>query len=235
MKKLLSAVLCMALMASLAACGSKPAAPQAPETPAPEVSAPETPAPEAPAPETPVPDTNLPETPVAPEGSDPAAPGSENNKPNPAPTPVEPEPAPEAPATEPEAPSAGGTTLGAVLSQTFADEIGSVADLHEMAEKLVAANDAAGGPTCVIEDLSEGYLPGFSADVTGFKSCVGFMPMIGSIPYVGYVFETDDTAALLETLKSLADPRWNICTEAQETVSQVSGSYVFFAMCPGQG
>jgi len=63
--------------------------------------------------------------------------------------------------------------------------------------------------------------------------------MISSIPMVIYVFELDnsDSAALnafLEGLKSIADPRWNICTEAEETIAEVYGKYVFFGMFPGE-
>ncbi len=58
--------------------------------------------------------------------------------------------------------------------------------------------------------------------------------MIGSIAFVGYIFETEDADTLMTKLKSVADPRWNICTEAAETVCVKLGNYVFFAMCPGE-
>ena len=84
--------------------------------------------------------------------------------------------------------------------------------------------------------VEEGYLTGFgNAEITGFKEGVMFGPVIGTIPFVGYVFETADEAGaetLLKTLTENADPRWNICTEAEETVSKVSGNKVFFVMCP---
>ena len=56
--------------------------------------------------------------------------------------------------------------------------------------------------------------------------------MIGSIPFVGYVFETDDTDKLLSTLKENANPAWNICVEADETVYSVKDGLVLFLMCP---
>ena len=58
--------------------------------------------------------------------------------------------------------------------------------------------------------------------------------MIGSIPFVGYVFQTDDADALMAKLNATADPRWNICTEAAETVCIKQGNYVFFTMCPDE-
>ena len=59
--------------------------------------------------------------------------------------------------------------------------------------------------------------------------------MIGSIAFVGYVFELDagaDANAFVKELTDNANPRWNICVEAEETVSAVEGSKVFFCMSP---
>ena len=84
--------------------------------------------------------------------------------------------------------------------------------------------------------VEQGLLSGFgNAEITGFEEGVMFAPMIGSIPFVGYVFDlADDTdaAAFVKTLESNADLRWNICVEADEMVSGVSGDKVFFVMSP---
>ena len=64
-----------------------------------------------------------------------------------------------------------------------------------------------------------------------------FAPMIGSIPFVGYVFtleEGADAAAFMQTLTDNADPRWNVCVEADETVVENADNMVFFVMCPAQ-
>ena len=64
-----------------------------------------------------------------------------------------------------------------------------------------------------------------------------FAPMIGTIPFVGYVFTLDEGAdvdAFMQVLSDNADPRWNICTEAEETVIESADSMVFFVMCPAQ-
>ena len=81
-------------------------------------------------------------------------------------------------------------------------------------------------------EVAEGYLAGFDNEISGFSKAVMFTPMIGSIPFVGYVFETDDTDKLLSTLKENANPAWNICVEADETVYSVKDGLVLFLMCP---
>ena len=81
-------------------------------------------------------------------------------------------------------------------------------------------------------EVAEGYLAGFDNEISGFSKAVMFTPMIGSIPFVGYVFETDDTEKLLSTLKESANPAWNICVEADETVYSVKDGLVLFLMCP---
>ena len=81
-------------------------------------------------------------------------------------------------------------------------------------------------------EVPAGYLAGFDNEISGFSYSVMFTPMIGSIPFVGYVFETDDTDKLLSTLKENANPAWNICVEADETVYSVRDGLVLFLMCP---
>ena len=73
---------------------------------------------------------------------------------------------------------------------------------------------------------------GFDNEITGFNSGTLFSPMIGTIPFVAYVFETDDADTLVETLKSNANLRWNICTEADVMTVEVVDNYVLFAMTP---
>lgn len=122
-------------------------------------------------------------------------------------------------------------TLGSALCEIFRTETEAGSDMKTIADKI-NASERFSKYNFVIEECGEGYLPGFSADVTGFKSGYKLQPMIGTIPFAVYIFETDDTEALLSTLDSLADPAWNICTQAEEVVSEISGSYVFFALCP---
>ena len=85
-------------------------------------------------------------------------------------------------------------------------------------------------------DVEEGYLTGFdNTEIKGFKSGVMFAPGMGTIPFVGYIFTLDDGAdvdAFVSNLKSSANLRWNICTEAEQMVVEKSGNKVFFVMCP---
>jgi hypothetical protein len=108
------------------------------------------------------------------------------------------------------------------------------ASATDIAEGLLA-NDYIlfSGATMEVEP---GYLTGFdNAEITGFEEGTMFAPMIGSIPFVGYVFTLADDADA-ESFQTLllenADPNWNICTMADETISEVNGNKVFFVMCP---
>ena len=38
----------------------------------------------------------------------------------------------------------------------------------------------------------------------------------------------------MQTLTDNADPRWNVCVEAEETVVENADNMVFFVMCPAQ-
>ena len=84
--------------------------------------------------------------------------------------------------------------------------------------------------------IEEGFLSGFdNTEIKGFSKGIMFGPMMGTIPFVGYVFELADGAdvdAFVSTLKTNANPRWNICTEAEQTIVEKSGNKVFFLMCP---
>ena len=82
--------------------------------------------------------------------------------------------------------------------------------------------------------VEEGFLMGFDEEISGFEDAVMFAPMIGTIPFVGYVFdlaEDADVEAFVTTLQEHANMRWNICTEAEQTVTASFGDKVFFMMC----
>ena len=131
-----------------------------------------------------------------------------------------------------------GETIGASLAQEFHAIKAENPEItaQEMADKILTA------PMIQISgasmEVAEGLLTGFgNAEITGFNSGVMFAPMIGTIPFVGYVFTLDegaDTEAFMQLLKDNADPRWNICTEAEETVVENADNMVFFVMCPAQ-
>ena len=127
-------------------------------------------------------------------------------------------------------------TPGQILYETFQEKADSIPDgaLEDLATDLVEHEiipfDGAVTP------VEPGLLTGFgNQEITGFAEGVMYAPVIGSIPFVGYLFrlapETDGEA-FMKTLEAAADPQWNVCTKAEETVIEQEGDKVFFLMCP---
>lgn len=131
-----------------------------------------------------------------------------------------------------------GETIGALLAQEFHAIKAENPEItaQEMADKILSNPVIQFGGASM--EVQEGLLTGFgNTEITGFNSGVMFAPMIGTIPFVGYVFTLDEGAdvdAFMQVLSDNADPRWNICTEAEETVIESADSMVFFVMCPAQ-
>lgn len=126
-----------------------------------------------------------------------------------------------------------GKTLGNKLLDEFKAVSGS-GNALSVAEKLSAYSELSVLPMGAME-IEPGLLAGFdNTEITGFKEGATFAPMMGTIPFVGYVFTLEDGAdvsAFISTLTSNANRRWNICTEAEETITGSSGNKVFFVMC----
>ncbi len=146
----------------------------------------------------------------------------------------------EEPATEetaePSTETENGETLGTTLLKEFqnimAEEESPTA--YAVAEKLIAHESILfmGGAV----EVEPGLLSGFdNYEVTGFEEGAMFAPMMGSIPFVGYVFkvaEDVDVNTFAADLISNANPRWQICVEAEETQTDTFENYVFFLMSP---
>ena len=86
-------------------------------------------------------------------------------------------------------------------------------------------------------DSSFEFYNGFGEEfVMGeYKSGAMFGPMMGSIAYIGYIFELEEGADVEAFVKNLTDncnPRWQICVTADQTVAGSVGNKVFFLMCP---
>ncbi len=153
--------------------------------------------------------------------------------------PVEDKPAQPVPETKPEAepevqPEENTSkTVGNTLLSEFKTAAGS-ANALGVAEKL-ASSGTVSELGLVAMSVEPGFLTGFdNAEITGFKEGAVFSPMIGTIPFVGYVFTLEDgvnATEFISTLKSSANLRWNICTTAEEMVAGSSGDKVFFVMC----
>ena len=123
-------------------------------------------------------------------------------------------------------------TVGAILLNEFKDNPEGTA--QEIAERIIGNEiiPFMGGTN----PIEPGLLSGFdNAEITGFKEGCMFGPMMGTIPFVGYIFVLEDGAdvdAFVTTLKDNANLRWNICTEAEELTVVNEGNTVFFLMSP---
>ena len=123
-------------------------------------------------------------------------------------------------------------TLGEFLLADFkADPSGSAQEVAERVlknEKIVFMSGAT--------PIEPGFLSGFdNTEIKDFKEGAMFGPMMGTIPFVGYIFILEDGAdvdGFKTTLKDNANLRWNICTEAEELIVENEGNTVFFLMCP---
>ena len=124
-----------------------------------------------------------------------------------------------------------GGTIGTDLYLAFAKEIETNQDVEAVANAL-CENEVFGEIVTGTLLVEEGYLNGFDAEITGFSKGAMFAPMIGTIPFVGYIFETDNPDELIKTLTEHAQLNWNICTVADEMVVKSVGNFVYFVMAP---
>lgn len=123
-------------------------------------------------------------------------------------------------------------TVGEILLNEFKDNPEGTA--QEIAERIIGNEiiPFMGGAN----PIEPGYLAGFdNVEITEFKEGSMFGPMMGTIPFVGYIFvleEGADVDAFVTTLEDNANLRWNICTEAEELTVESEGNTVFFLMSP---
>lgn len=122
-------------------------------------------------------------------------------------------------------------TVADVLVEQFRAEAESTADVTKMADAL-SKNAMFKEVAMTTMEIEPGYLSGFENEIQGFSKGTMFAPMIGTIPFVGYVFETENTDELVKTLEENAKLDWNICTTADEMKIDVVGNYVVFVMSP---
>ena len=122
-------------------------------------------------------------------------------------------------------------TIGTKLISEFITASADTQDVQELADVL-SKSEIFGEVVTGCVPVEEGLLNGFDGEIEGFNSGAMFCPMIGTIPFVGYVFETDDADALIESLEAHAQLNWNICTEADEMVTEKNGNLVCFIMAP---
>ena len=134
------------------------------------------------------------------------------------------------------APSISSDTLAGHLYNVFADKLAASpeATALELAETVITNEKILfmGGAM----EMEAGFMSGFdNTEISGFESAAMFAPMIGSIPFVGYVFDLAadaDVDAFKKNLSDNANLRWQICVTADEMLCESIGDKVFFIMCP---
>ena len=123
-------------------------------------------------------------------------------------------------------------TVGETLLAAFKENPDGTA--QEVAERIIGNEiiPFMGGAN----PIEPGFLAGFdNVEIKDFKEGCMFGPMMGTIPFVGYIFVLEDGAdvdAFVKTLEENANLRWNICTEAEELTVDSEENTVFFLMSP---
>lgn len=124
-----------------------------------------------------------------------------------------------------------GNTVANTLYDAFLAEVENATDLETLAN-AISTNEVFSEVSMTTMVVEPGFLNGFQAEINGFNNGVMVSPMIGTIPFVCYIFEADDTAALVTELEANHQLNWNICTAADEMLVKEHDNYVFFVMSP---
>lgn len=122
-------------------------------------------------------------------------------------------------------------TVAATLSKSFESIAKKEKSIEKMAQ-TIANNEVIIPEMQTFEIGKDDYLAGFKEEIKGFKNAYGIAPMIGTIPFIGYVFEVENPEEFVKTLKEYAQLDWNICTQADEMKISTVDNYVFFVMSP---
>ncbi len=226
MKKLLALLLVLAMTLSVVACSKSNSEPADAENKT-EQSAKEDKAENTPADDESEPSEENEEAHAEGENKQPEAEQPEKAPEKAPDTSKEPEKAPE------KEPEKAPDTVGTKLLAEFKSKAGSNS-AYDIANSI--ANGGSLPFMAGAMEVEPGLLSGFdNYEVKGFKSGATFGPMMGSIAFIGYIFELEDGVSasdFISNLKSNANLRWNICVEAEEMVTGSSGNKVFFVMCP---
>ena len=117
------------------------------------------------------------------------------------------------------------------IKTAFEEKVKETTNVSEIAEYIISTLGSE--VSFATMEVEPGYLNGFSQDISEFTKGTMFSPIIGTIPFVGYVFESENTELLKDQLLESYDLRWNICTEADRAIMYEEGNIVLFAMVPG--
>ena len=132
-------------------------------------------------------------------------------------------------------PDVDATSLGGLLWAAFDAAVAAnpAATAEELANVLSANENIPF--SSIAMPVEPGYLAGFNVEITEFDKAAKYEAVIGSIPFIGYVFdlaEGADVAAFITTLEENYNLRWVICNPADQAVIGSKGNHVFFVMCP---
>ena len=127
------------------------------------------------------------------------------------------------------------TAAGALLQEFYnIVDANPEATAYEIAEKISTHESIPFAAMAM--PVEPGLQMGFNNyEITGFAEGAAFAPMMNAIAFIGYIFtleEGADADAFMQGLTDNADPRWNICVEAEETLVRAEGNKVFFVMSP---
>lgn len=122
-------------------------------------------------------------------------------------------------------------TVASKLVAEFNDSMKKGLSVEDTANNI-KNNEALGIATEAEKVTEDGFISGFKTEIKEYKSAYAIRPIIGSIPFVAYIFEAENAKEFETTLRENADLRWNICTEADNMETAVYNNYVFFVMAP---
>ncbi len=122
-------------------------------------------------------------------------------------------------------------SIAQVLAKQFEDEIKKSQNLDDVAN-AIAKNEILEIKLDVAKMSKDDYISGFKTEIKDFKGAVVIRPIISSIPFIAYIFETENASEFAKDLKENADLRWNICTTADDLEVSTIDNYVFIVMAP---
>ncbi len=146
------------------------------------------------------------------------------------------------PATEPATDPVEDVTEPAATEGTVGETLLAAFKANSTGTAEEIANAVIGNPiipfmgmAMAINPVDFEFLSGLGEAKFEYQEGAMFGPMIGTIPFIGYIFKLADGAdveAFKTSLEENANLRWNICTAAEELVIENEGNTVFFLMCP---
>ncbi len=112
------------------------------------------------------------------------------------------------------------------------------ANSEAVVEAIMTSKLGTAFPGCMTAPIEpDSYLQGIGTDGAtfgGFATGTVIIPMMMGQPFIVYVFdlaEDADVAAFVESVKTNANPAWNICTVAETTTVGACYNTVVLAMC----